>query len=60
MTPVAGLRKAREEGIVEAGDSVVVVTGTGLKDTASAMRAGGEVDPIDPDMDDVIDRYPGA
>lgn len=60
-TPVAGLRKAREEGIVEAGDSVVVVvTGTGLKDTESAMRAGGEVDPIDPDIDDVIDRYGGA
>ncbi|GAA0514065.1 threonine synthase [Halorubrum aquaticum] len=58
-TPVAGLRKAREAGVVEAGDSVVVVvTGNGLKDTESAMRAGGEVDAISPEIDDVVDRYP--
>ncbi|OYR58306.1 threonine synthase [Halorubrum halodurans] len=59
--PVAGLRKAREAGIVEAGDSVVVVvTGTGLKDTRSAMRAGGEVTAIDPAIDDVVERYGDA
>ncbi|WP_066413975.1 threonine synthase [Halorubrum aethiopicum] len=58
-TPVAGLRKAREAGIVEEGDSVVVVvTGNGLKDTKSAMRAGGTVDAIDPAIDDVVERYP--
>jgi threonine synthase len=58
-TPVAGLRKAREAGIVDEGDSVVVVvTGNGLKDTASAMRAGGEADAIAPEIDDVVERYP--
>jgi len=60
-TPVAGLRKARDDGIVKTGESVVVVvTGTGLKDTASAMRAGGEVAGIDPDIDDVVGLYPDA
>jgi len=56
--PIAGIRKAREAGIVEAGESVVaVVTGNGLKDAESAMRAAGEVERIDADLDDVIDRY---
>lgn len=56
--PVAGIRKAREEGIIEAGESVVaVVTGNGLKDTRSAMRAGGEVKRIDANLDDVISLY---
>ena len=57
-TPVAGVRNARENGIIEPGESVVVVvTGTGLKDAASAMRAGGTVDTIAPAIDDVADRY---
>ncbi len=57
-TPVAGLRTAREAGIVESGESVVVVvTGNGLKDTESGMRAGGEVDGIDPAIGDVVERY---
>jgi threonine synthase len=57
--PVAGLRKAREQGIVEADESVVVVvTGNGLKDSKSAMRAAGSVDSIAPVIDDVVDRYP--
>lgn len=57
--PVAGLRKAREEGIVEAGESVVVVvTGNGLKDSESAMRAAGSVESIAPDIADVVERYP--
>ncbi|NHN60091.1 MULTISPECIES: threonine synthase [Halorussus] len=56
--PVAGVRKARTEGVIEAGESVVVVvTGNGLKDTESAMRAAGEVESIAPDIDDVIERY---
>jgi threonine synthase len=57
--PVAGVKKAREQGIIEPGESVVVgVTGNGLKDTESAMRAAGEVESIAPDIDDVIERYP--
>jgi threonine synthase len=57
--PVAGVKTAREQGIIEPGESVVVVvTGNGLKDTESAMRAAGEVDFIAPDIDDVLERYP--
>lgn len=59
--PVAGVEKARAEGIIEDGERVVVVvTGNGLKDAASARRAGGTVDRIAPDLDDVVDRYPNA
>jgi len=57
--PVAGVQKAREEGLIEADESVVVVvTGNGLKDTESAMRAAGEVESIAPKIDDVVERYP--
>jgi len=57
--PVAGVQKAREEGLIEADESVVVVvTGNGLKDTESAMRAAGEVESIAPEIDDVVERYP--
>ncbi|ODR80259.1 threonine synthase [Haladaptatus sp. W1] len=56
--PVAGVRKARDRGIIEEGESVVVVvTGNGLKDSDSAMQAGGEVEYIEPDISDVTDRY---
>ena len=59
--PVAGVQAAREAGIVDRGDSVVViVTGHGLKDTESALAAGGEVDPIAADIGEVIDRYGGG
>jgi threonine synthase len=38
----AGLLAAREQGIVGAGDRVVILgTGTGLKDVPAAMRAVG-------------------
>ncbi len=56
--PIAGVRKALEEGIVSTTDSVVVVTtGYGLKDTESAKRAGGSVVSIPPEIDAVSDRY---
>ena len=39
---LVGLERARELGIVGPGDEVVLqLTGSGLKDTASAIRAGG-------------------
>ena len=57
--PVAGVQKARDEGLIEPGESVVVVvTGNGLKDTESAMRAGGEIERIAPEIGDVVERYP--
>jgi threonine synthase len=59
--PVAGLREALERGIVEPDESVVVVvTGNGLKDTESARRAGGDVTPIRPELDDVVAAYPDS
>ncbi|MFB6161264.1 MAG: threonine synthase [Haloferacaceae archaeon] len=56
--PVAGVRKARAEGIIGSDDTVcVVVTGNGLKDTASAMRASGDVTRIGPSLDEVRALY---
>jgi len=56
--PVAGVRAARERGLIDAGDRVVVVTtGHGLKDTAGALAAGGEPDRIPPDIAAVERRY---
>jgi threonine synthase len=57
-TPYAGLVKAVNEGLISAAESVVVlVTGNGLKDVTSAMRAveqlGIRPHSIRPDMADV-------
>lgn len=58
--PVAGVRKALDEGIVETDETVVVVvTGNGLKDTESALRTGGEPRSVRPDLDDVVEIYGG-
>jgi threonine synthase len=56
--PVAGIRRAREQGIIDADESVVaVVTGIGLKDTAGAKQAVGDVTRIEPTLEDVADQY---
>jgi threonine synthase len=56
--PIAGIRRAREQGIINSDDSVVaVVTGIGLKDTAGAKRAVGDVTHIEPTLDDVRNQY---
>ena len=56
--PIAGIRAARERGIIAADESVVaVVTGIGLKDTAGAKRAVGPVTEIAPSLDDVAAQY---
>ncbi|TYL37823.1 threonine synthase [Natronococcus pandeyae] len=56
--PIAGIRAARERGIIADDESVVaVVTGFGLKDTAGAKRAVGEVTDIKPTLDDVAAHY---
>ncbi len=56
--PVAGVEAAVEEGIVDEGETVVVVsTGFGLKDTESAKEATGGVQRVAPDLDEVKERY---
>jgi len=51
--PVAGVQAGIERGFIDSGDSVVVVsTGFGLKDTASAERAMGDVQRVNPDLAD--------
>ncbi len=53
-TAYAGLAKAAREGIIGADETVVVVvTGSGLKDVKSAMRAAGEAIKIEPTLEAV-------
>ena len=50
-TAYAGIKKAREKGLLKPTDTVAaVITGNGLKDVASAMKAVGEPYLISPDM----------
>jgi threonine synthase len=50
----AGLVKAVEEGLVSADERIVVLsTGSGLKDVASAMKAVGQPFVVSPDLADV-------
>jgi threonine synthase len=56
--PLAGLLAAREQGLVSPKDTVVlVITGSGLKDVPSAMRACDEAGiapvTVDPSLADV-------
>lgn len=56
--PVAGVKTALEQGIVDTSESVLlVVTGNGLKDTHAAMEATGGVVHIDPEFEAVASRY---
>jgi threonine synthase len=53
-TAWAGLVRAAKQGMVRADERIVVVnTGNGLKDVASAMRAAGEARRIEPSLDAV-------
>ncbi len=57
-TPLAGVRKAISEGIIDRGDTVVInSTGFGLKDTEGAKEATGGVMNIDPELAEVRTRY---
>lgn len=59
--PIAGVRKAVKQGIIEKDESVLtVVTGNGLKDTKSAMQATEDAVHIDADLQEVVNRYGGA
>ena len=52
VTGTAGLNKALELGLVPKTASVVsVVTGSGLKDVANAMKAAGEPISLKPELD---------
>jgi threonine synthase len=50
----AGLVEAMDRGLVSAGEKVVVLaTGSGLKDIATAMKSTGEPALVEPDLADV-------
>lgn len=56
--PIAGIRKALSEGIIDEDESVLaVVTGYGLKDAKSAVEASGSATEIEPELDEVKQRY---
>jgi threonine synthase len=56
--PVAGVRKALEQGIIEPDETVALcVTGYGLKDTKNAQKAAGETVQIRPDIGEVANLY---
>ena len=51
---VAGAKLLRSEGIIGADERVLgVITGSGLKDTVSAMKAAGEPIKIEASLDQV-------
>ncbi len=53
-TGFAGMLKALKEGKISKNDKVVVIiTGNGLKDVNSAIKAGGEPIVINPDIEEV-------
>jgi threonine synthase len=56
--PIAGVRKALEQGLIHDDETVcIVVTGNGLKDSESARETGGEPTSIAPDLADVETIY---
>ena len=57
-TPVAGVKKALAEGIIDEDETVIVdSTGFGLKDTASAEAATGGVERVDPAISEIEALY---
>jgi threonine synthase len=51
VAALAGLKRAREENIIRADETaLVVITGNGLKDTQSARQAAGDPISIEPDL----------
>jgi len=54
VTAIAGLTQAVREGAVSGDETIVVLmTGSGLKDTDNAMRAVGKPVPIRRTLEDV-------
>jgi len=57
---LAGLRKLRAEGVVDADEEVVcLTTGHLLKDPEAAYEAGSEPEPVPADTDAVLDHLAG-
>ncbi|EMA44351.1 threonine synthase [Halococcus morrhuae DSM 1307] len=57
---VAGLRKLREEGVVDDGEDVVcLTTGHLLKDPDAAAAAGAEPEPVANDTEAILDHLSG-
>ncbi|AQL42659.1 threonine synthase [Halorientalis sp. IM1011] len=57
---VAGLRKLREQGEIDAGEDVVcLTTGHLLKDPDAAAEAGADPEPVPNDTDKVLDHLAG-
>jgi threonine synthase len=56
VTGTAGVKKALELGLISSDSSVVsIVTGNGLKDVASGIRAAGEPASVPPDLSALLD-----
>lgn len=59
-TGTAGVKKCVEQGLIPKDASVVsVVTGSGLKDVANAMKAAGDPIAIEPDMKLLLEAFKG-
>lgn len=57
VASVAGLMAAREKRLVSQDDTVVcVITGNGLKDVYGAMRSVTMPDPVEPEIEAVVER----
>ena len=58
VTGTAGIKKALELGLIDPDSTVVsVVTGNGLKDVQSGIRASGEPMLVPPDMDALLSAF---
>ena len=58
VTGTAGIKKALELGLIDPDSTVVsVVTGNGLKDVQSGIRAAGEPMLVPPDMDALLSAF---
>jgi threonine synthase len=59
-TSIAGLRKLRDRGVVDADEQVVcLTTGHLLKDPDEAFAAGGDPEPVPNDTDAVLEHLAG-
>lgn len=60
VTGLAGLKKLVEQGMIGADDFVVTcITGNGLKDVQSGIKAAGEPIKVDPDLSALKDKLKG-
>ena len=58
VTGTAGVKKAVELGLIDPASTVVsIVTGNGLKDAASGIKAAGEPMVVRPDMADLLSAF---